>query len=318
MISHSHRCIFVHIPKTAGNSINRVFGISWQDHKDLQRYRAELPAAEFDSYFKFAIVRNPWDRLLSDYNYQVKKSRARDSKLYIYDERGHRRGFASWIEQVFCEPARYAPKTWGGDVSAHIHRWSPQVDWISVDDRIAVERVVKLEDLSTEFPLLAQQLDLPVKRLPHRNGRLHWHYSHYYDRATRDLVAQYYARDIAAFDYEFEDKRLTTVAVRWIRRSPMLASAPVVPVAEMKTPASPTLARATPPRRRRNRLSFALAGACIGMLGLAGFHGATILNRVGAAFGRHLKAPVYQQPIYQQTSQTAAVSAPTTVTAGSH
>jgi hypothetical protein len=59
MISHPHRCIFVHIPKTAGNSVNRVFGVDWQNHKDLARYAAELPPDIFSTYFKFAIVRNP-------------------------------------------------------------------------------------------------------------------------------------------------------------------------------------------------------------------------------------------------------------------
>src|SRR4051812_39230730 len=98
MISHEHRCIFVHIPKTAGNSVNRVFGIGWQDHKDLQRYHAELPAELFATYFKFAIVRNPWDRLLSDYNYQVKKSRPKDSKLLVFTVTGSKRGFAEWAE----------------------------------------------------------------------------------------------------------------------------------------------------------------------------------------------------------------------------
>ena len=51
MISHEHQCIFVHLPKIAGNSINRVFGVGWEDHKDLARYFAELPPGLFERYF---------------------------------------------------------------------------------------------------------------------------------------------------------------------------------------------------------------------------------------------------------------------------
>ena len=87
MIFHRYRCLSVHIPKTGGNSINRVFGIGWQDHKDLARYREE----RFRAYFKFAVVRNPWERLLSDYNYQGRKSRPGSARLLVHDAEGRRR-----------------------------------------------------------------------------------------------------------------------------------------------------------------------------------------------------------------------------------
>lgn len=217
MISHPHRCIFVHIPKTAGNSVNRVFGIGWQDHKDLQRYRYEESPDVFAAYFKFAIVRNPWDRLLSDYNYQLKKSRPRDSKLFVFTAGGTKRGFAEWVEAALLSPTAYEANAWGGSVSAHIHRWSPQVDWITVDGRIAVDFIAKLERLPVDFRVVCDRVGLSPTRLPHRNRRLHWHYSHYYDRSTQEIVANYYARDIEEFGYEFEDSLLR---LAWPFKSP--------------------------------------------------------------------------------------------------
>jgi chondroitin 4-sulfotransferase 11 len=204
MVSHEHRCIFVHIPKTAGNSINRVFGVSWQDHKDLQRYFTELGPELFASYFKFAVVRNPWDRLFSDYNYQRKKSRGNNSKLFLFTDRGLKRNFAEWAQTALADPDYYNPAQWGGEVSPTIHRWSPQIDWISVDGKPQVDFIARLEHLSEDFRVVCRRLGLRPERLPHRNRRLHLHYSHYYDRTTRDLVAAYYARDIAQFGYDFE------------------------------------------------------------------------------------------------------------------
>ncbi|HWA10959.1 MAG TPA: sulfotransferase family 2 domain-containing protein [Opitutaceae bacterium] len=206
MINHQHRCIFVHIPKTAGNSVNRAFGVSWENHKDLRRYAAEIPAETFAAYAKFAIVRNPWDRIFSDYNYQRKKSRPRSSKLFLFEESGRRRNFRTWLEQALADPHRYAPETWGGEVSDGLHRWSPQVDWIRVNGRIAVDRVLRLEHLQEDYDRARQALRLPPLRLPHRNRRLHWHYSWYYDDAARDLVADYYAEDIATFGYQFDSR----------------------------------------------------------------------------------------------------------------
>src|SRR5271168_5383651 len=39
MLVHQYRCTFVHIPKTAGKSVQRFFGTHWQDHKDIPAKR---------------------------------------------------------------------------------------------------------------------------------------------------------------------------------------------------------------------------------------------------------------------------------------
>lgn len=208
MISHPYRCISVHIPKAAGNSVNRAFGIDWQNHKDLARYRAELSPEVFGSYFKFAIVRNPWARLLSDYNYQCRKSRPAESKLLLFDAHGVRRSFSAWASLALGAGSRLEATQWGGEVSAGIHRFSPQVDWISVDGQPGVDFVARLKSLDDDFAVIARATGLATMTLPRRNARFHFHYSHYYDDATRDLVARYYAEDVAAFGYGFEDRRL--------------------------------------------------------------------------------------------------------------
>ena len=204
MISHKHRCIFVHIPKTAGNSINRIFGISWENHKDLARYSRECDPVAFADYFKFAIVRNPWDRMLSDYNYQKKKSRPKDSKLHLFTESGAIRSFKEWVEKVLSDPFQYAPAQWGADISEGLHRWSPQVDWVSLNGKVAVDEILKLENLAESFPAVCRRLGMASVCLPRRNRRFHWHYSHYFDNSTRALVSRYYAKDIQRFGYRFE------------------------------------------------------------------------------------------------------------------
>ncbi len=213
MISNPHRCLSIHIPKAAGNSINRAFGIGWENHKDLARYRRELPAEVFASYFKFTVVRNPWERLLSDYNYQIRKSRPEDSRLLVHDPDGGRRNFAAWASLALSTGEACAPATWGGEVSPGIHRFSPQVDWISVDGRVGVDFVARLETIDEDFERIRAAAGLAVWRLPRRNSRLHAHYSWYYDDLTRDLVADRYAADIAEFGYRFEESPLR----RWWR-----------------------------------------------------------------------------------------------------
>jgi len=266
MISHLHQCIFVHIPKTAGNSINRVFGVGWEDHKDLQRYHGEVPPGLFSSYFKFAVVRNPWDRLLSDYNYQRKKSRDKDSKLFVFTERGLKRNFSEWAEIALSQPDYYEPQRWGGAVSPTIHRWSPQIDWISVEGEPRLDFVARLERLPEDFRFISRQLGLPAARLPHRNRRLHWHYSHYYDRATRQLVGDYYARDIEYFGYDFDNAAMH-IRLAWPEHNRVPGDEPAVHVpGERETPT--TLDRHPPRGRSRlQRMQAAVVASFVVFIG---------------------------------------------------
>ncbi|HVY70418.1 MAG TPA: sulfotransferase family 2 domain-containing protein, partial [Verrucomicrobiae bacterium] len=104
MIDHLRRCIFVHIPKNAGNSIYSAFGTGWHNHKDLAGYEREMEPVAFESYYKFTIVRNPWERMLSEYNFQRKKSRPSASKLFLFNSNGKVRSFREWLDAVFNEP----------------------------------------------------------------------------------------------------------------------------------------------------------------------------------------------------------------------
>ncbi len=65
-----HKCIFVHVPKSAGISVSMsLFGNLSGGHVPIRTYSLVFNKVEFDNYFKFAFVRNPWDRVASGYFY---------------------------------------------------------------------------------------------------------------------------------------------------------------------------------------------------------------------------------------------------------
>lgn len=207
MIISSRGFIFVHIPKTAGSSIAKALGADWQNHKDLKRYRHELGPAALADFFVCTVVRNPWDRLVSDYRFQSRLGGHRDSKLHVFDENGRKRSFAQWLDAVINDPFKYPASVWGGSVSEGIHRWSPQTEWISLDGRIAVDEIIRFEQLGDGLAGVASRLGIEVPPLPHLKRSFRSAYPDYYDARTRRLVEEVFAGDIQAFGYSFDESQ---------------------------------------------------------------------------------------------------------------
>ena len=70
------KTIYTHIPKCAGTSISLAMYKEDPWHYKMEDYKKNISKIKFNRYFKFAFVRNPFDRLLSSYLYsfaQIKK-----------------------------------------------------------------------------------------------------------------------------------------------------------------------------------------------------------------------------------------------------
>ena len=172
-----------------------------------------LTQEQFDSYFKFSFVRNPWDRIVSEYTYRRPPVRM---------------GFKTWL-------FRHLPAIGFSDRYTHI---IPQYDfsstnrtscsWISWGDTSPCRRTSTRYARASAFP----PRPCPTSTGPVRGGRLSersttsrscyaggsgpWngdtypHYSQYYDEKSHEFVAQLYRKDIQAFGYSFESSRSTS------------------------------------------------------------------------------------------------------------
>lgn len=216
-LSHRHKTIFIHIPKTGGTSIEAVLGMHG-DRKDVgvvpypdqvadrQHFygrqlqhmtatalRAELnDEAVFSSYFKFALVRNPWDRLVSTCAWAGRKW-ARGQLL----DRGEFDAFVRKTHAAFAAAGCASHPT---PLHPHI---IPQVAYLFDEaGQLCVDFVGRTERLERDWQVIRARLGVEAD-LPTRMQSVHRPYREYYDAATRDLVAAIYARDIEAFGYHF-------------------------------------------------------------------------------------------------------------------
>jgi len=242
MISHQDKCLFVHIPKAAGQSVESVFveraGLTWQTRESLLLRPNKQPelgpprlahltaseyvdlgyisADEFSDYFKFSFVRNPWARLVSEYNYR----RGLGDKGYQCD-------FKTFLFQGF-PTAQCDDYTCGQDYFRHV---IPQWQFLFDDKGMQlVDFIGKFESLQSDFDTVCQKLGLAPITLPHKNKTLttgikqklqqklkqklkQWlaidnskpHYSYYYDAESVAFVRDLYQKDIELFGYSFEN-----------------------------------------------------------------------------------------------------------------
>ncbi|GAB3678634.1 sulfotransferase family 2 domain-containing protein [Salinisphaera aquimarina] len=187
------RALFIHIPKCAGVSLSRaLFGNLAGGHKPLTHYCRVFEPRLLLAYFKFTIVRNPWDRLVSAYFF-LKKG-GMDAADRDWASR-HLADFADFEDFVrrWVNPHNI----WQGE---HFYPQSYFVD--SGRYPVELDFVGRFETLDRDFAHIAERIDIDVTLAKH-NQSGHRHYADYYSPTTRDIVAAVYAEDIRRFGYAF-------------------------------------------------------------------------------------------------------------------
>jgi hypothetical protein len=200
-ISQKYKCIFIHIPKTAGTSIEHALEMHGdkdfigikpyinqkQDYDSffgggLQHCTVSQLAKmidNFDDYFKFSFVRNPFDRAVSAVSFLG--GGLKNCHKPLTKER-----FEEFIKKGI-------PNT-GHFIS--------QYDFLSSGERALVDFVGKYENLERDFGFVCDKLGVN-KTLEHRMKSTHAPYWSYYSQETLEIVAEKYAKDIEHFGYEF-------------------------------------------------------------------------------------------------------------------
>jgi hypothetical protein len=178
MISLHHKVIFVHIPKCAGQSIEKAFlrdlGLSWQDrHRLLLRPKNNtesgperlthlfayeyvnfgyIDAASFKEFYKFSIVRDPIARIVSELNFR----NVRRDRFW---------GTESVEEYVVKSCKNYSVES---DVVRHLE---PQVNFLFDEnmEKILVDKVIHLDEIKSEFNRLKSQIGFDGLELRREN-----------------------------------------------------------------------------------------------------------------------------------------------------
>ena len=185
-------CIFVHVTKSAGTSVAKALFGELPYHYTAWQYRVIYGRRTFQRYFKFAFVRNPWDRLHSAYSYLASGGWNEQDRLWFQKNLGDLPDFNSFVMD-WLAPER---------LQSHPHFW-PQVEFLcDRRGRVLVDFLGYFETLRSDFNHVAHKLG-GVGQLAHENPSGKPDYREVYTAEAREKVGRVYASDVCRFGYEF-------------------------------------------------------------------------------------------------------------------
>jgi len=226
-----NRTVFIHIPRTAGKSIEKTIQslskddptITYQDlgfplrptcdssvsftttqHLSIQSLinRDVFTPDWFSQSFKFAFVRNPWDRLVSLYEhlqYRLKRQkRQRESNQYLHTFHD----FATAVcQDRFVQPlGRLVTDDWS--------QANPQIRWLdwAYQPWSGFTFIGRYEYLNEDWEYVCRLMDIPFTCLQfHNKSAKTKHYTSYYESSDLiDQVGGYYKEDIEKFRYRYD------------------------------------------------------------------------------------------------------------------
>jgi hypothetical protein len=200
VVIHKKKCIFVHIPKCAGTSMEQFlkdYGNNDIEYLGTYKNRSlhHLTSYEllmilrkniFSKYYRFSIVRNPYERLLSEYYW---------TPIYGigYKTGGSKKIFLQYIKKVIKN----------SDFFSNIYHdhFMPQYNYLFYKGQLLINNIFKYESLDLAIPYLKNKFN--IKRdFPILNKRSENIQKEDWSIEEKELIYKLYEQDFILFNYE--------------------------------------------------------------------------------------------------------------------
>ena len=190
--------IYVHIPKCGGSSVKKAL-LPYYDfppgHYSANTYREALGEHDYSNLHRFTVVRNPWDRLVSAYFYVMDKRHNKYSpNTYFRDK----------VLAKYIDFEDFVVSHIGEGKSLNFNHFVPQYKFICDEsEKIIVDNIIKLEDLTLGFEKLGKSLGRQFQLSVVNTSKREKDYRSYYNEKTKKIVEDVYSIDSNEFEYEF-------------------------------------------------------------------------------------------------------------------
>ena len=183
----------IHIPKTAGTSVTKsIYGTD----ANFSHYTWEdlfiILNDNYSKYYSFSIVRNPWDRCLSAYEFLKLGGDNEKDRVFYEKNMSEYQTFSEFIKR--------------GLSTKKIFNWIhfiPQSNFIfSKSDECMVNQIIRFENLENDYDFIKNKLG-GSELLKYKINRTNHNYQKFYDKEMVNIISRLYYRDIMLLDYHF-------------------------------------------------------------------------------------------------------------------
>jgi len=214
VISHKHKFVFFHTPKTGGSTVNQslyesghrenyvhndghienidgnhIESSNINQHTRPVELFGLMPDIDWNNYFKFAFVRNPYSLEVSKYFYCLKAADS-DSQGVFYD---------------YCVEVKNNCDTFDDFIRHEKYEYDYSFKYyLCKNDELMVDYVGKLETMHRDYMIIAAACGIDSKLVDCKvNKTQHAGYRTYYNKESQNIVRDKYIEDLEFFNYDF-------------------------------------------------------------------------------------------------------------------
>jgi hypothetical protein len=189
-INHKEKNIFIHVPKTAGTSMEIQKFVGGNSHATA-RVMKEIAGDEvWKSYFKWAFVREPLDRFISSFFHYPPSHYFKQNV----------KGFREFVHMMHSMGINTEGSLNGG--GHHHHHFVPQHYFLcDTEGKIMVDFVGRFSQIKRDWDYVSLKISGEKTKLAHERKSDHGHFSSYYgDVETIKMVKEIYKKDYEIFE----------------------------------------------------------------------------------------------------------------------
>lgn len=177
-INEDLKIIYFDVPKAASTSIRKSL---FNNNNNLSLTEPVYPLEE---YLKFTFVRNPYNRIVSNYT-MFTQNKFRIDQIKQFHPNPQSMSFDDFVELIEIHDN---------------HHWRPQVDFL---DGYDIDFIGRVENFNADYNSILKKIGQDTTTAPHENRTFHKPYTDFINTKNIERINNIYIKDFKTLGYDY-------------------------------------------------------------------------------------------------------------------